>query len=187
MIVASCGSGQYVWVSDLPAGAFSHPTSGYVVRDGDLVSVRVFNQEALSTRARVRSDGRIALPVIGEVEMRGKSPAAVRAEIEERLKSGGILLVASVTVTVEEFQPILVSVLGEVGKSGTYPFDPHVNIAHVIAAAGGLTEYASRSSIFVVRSGPQPLRVRFRYEDVSRGDPRSASFELHHGDLVVVE
>jgi len=88
---------------------------------------------------------------------------------------------------VEEFQPITVSVLGEVTKAGSYPLDPRATVAQVLASAGGLTEFASRDSIYVVRAGPPPVRVRFTYEEVSRGAPASAGFVLHDGDLVVVE
>jgi polysaccharide export outer membrane protein len=125
------------------------------------------------------------MPAIGDVDVRGKRPSALKAELEARLKD--YVNTPSVTVTVEEFQPINVSVLGEVSKQGTFAMDPRASVAQVLAAAGGLTDYASRDSIFVVRPGPHPLRVRFSFEDVSRGDPRSSSFPLEQGDLVVVE
>jgi polysaccharide export outer membrane protein len=155
------------------------------VRDGDVLNVRVFNQDALSTRARVRSDGRIAMPAIGDIEVRGKRPSSLKAELEARLKD--YVNAPSVTVTVDEFQPITVAVLGEVARPGTFPSDPHATIAQILAAAGGLTEYASRDSIYVVRAAPAPLRIRFTYDDVSRGEPRTAAFSLRQGDLVVVE
>jgi polysaccharide export outer membrane protein len=182
----ACSAGSYVWVQDMPADSFSRSFNGeYLIREGDVVNVKVFNQEPLSARARVRSDGRIAMPVIGDVEMRGKRPSALRTEIESRLSD--VVVKPTVTVSVEEFQAIVVSVLGEVSKPGSYPVDPRANVAQVLATAGGLTEYASRDRIFVVRSGPQPLRVRFTYENLSRGSPRSAAFALQQGDLVVVE
>ena len=184
---AGCaGPGNFVWVNDLPAAATAPlPDGDYVIRDGDVVNIRVLTQEPLSTKARVRSDGRIAMPAIGDIDVRGKRPSVVKAEIEPRLKD--YVNAASVTVTVEEFQPITVAVLGEVARAGSYPFDPRASLAQVLATAGGLNEYASKDGVYVVRTTPQPLRVRFTYEDVTRGDPRSAAFPLHHGDLVVVE
>jgi polysaccharide export outer membrane protein len=180
------GPGNFVWVNDLPAAATAPSSdSDYVIRDGDLVNIKVLTQEPLSTRARVRSDGRIAMPAIGDIEVRGKRPSAVKAEIEPRLKD--YVNAANVTVTVEEFQPITVNVLGEVTRPGSYPFDPRATLAQVLATAGGLNDYASRDSIFLVRATPQPMRVRFTWEDVTRGEPRSTTFPLRHGDLVVVE
>jgi polysaccharide export outer membrane protein len=197
LILTACsGAGSFVWASQLS----SEPTSrgsdqGFVLRDGDVVSIRVFNQEALSTRAKIRSDGRIAMPVLGDIEVRGRRPTALKGELEARLKD--YVNAPSVTVTVEEFQPITVSVLGEVTKAGSYPLDPRATVAQVLASAGGLTDFANKDRIFVVRAprpgasppGPtrSPLRVRFTYEEVSRGDAASAGFALQDGDLVVVE
>lgn len=186
-LVSGCGSaGAYVWVEDLPPAVAGRPSdSEYLIREGDVVNIRVFQQEPLSTRARVRSDGRIAMPAIGDIEVRGKRPSSLKGELEARLKD--YVNTPSVTVTVEEFQPITVSVLGEVGHPGAFPLDPRASLAQVIAMAGGLTDYATRDRIFVVRNGAQPLRVRFSYEGVTRGEPRAAAFGLKNGDLVVVE
>ena len=187
LLSAGCsGSGLYVWVTELPAAYTTRVTDqSYLIRDGDTVSIRVFNQEPMSTKAKVRSDGRIAMPALGDIDVRGKRPGALRAELETRLKD--FVNAPSVTVSVEEFQPITVSVLGEVAKSGSFPLDPRATVAQVLASAGGLTEYASRDSIYIVRSGPPPVRVRFTYEEVSRGAPKSQGFILQDGDLLVVE
>lgn len=180
------GPGGFVWVTDLPAPYTQRGAEqGYLIRDGDTLSIRVFDQEAMSTKARVRSDGRIALPALGDIDVRGKRPAALKAELEARLKD--YVNAPSVTVSVEEFQPIVVSVLGEVTKSGSYPLDPRATVAMVLADAGGLTDYASRDRIFIIRSGPPPVRVRFTYEEISRGAPQSQGFILQDGDLLVVE
>jgi polysaccharide export outer membrane protein len=186
LVCACSGPGRYVWVNDLPAQYLTRSSDqSYVIRDGDTLNIRVFNQEALSTKAKVRSDGRMALPALGDIDVRGKRPATLKAELEARLKD--YVNAPSVTVTVEEFQPIVISVLGEVTKAGSFPLDPRATVAQVLANAGGLTDFASRDSIFVVRAGPPPMRVRFTYEDVSRGSPASVGFVLHDGDLVVVE
>ncbi len=185
--LAACSSpGQFVWVAQLPAQYTARPSEkDYRIRDGDMLNVKVFNQEAMSTRERVRSDGRVALPALGDVDVRGKRPADLKQQLEEKLK--GYVNAPSVTVSIEEFQPIQVSVLGEVTHPGSFALDPRATVAQVLASAGGLTDYASRDGIYVVRAGPPPLRVRFTYEDLSRGIPPSQAFVLQDGDLVVVE
>jgi polysaccharide biosynthesis/export protein len=186
LAAAGCGpSGSYVWVSELPREYAIRPGGDYLIGDGDTVNVRVFNQEALSTRAKVRSDGRLAMPALGDVEVRGKRPSALKAELEARLKD--YVNAPSVTVTVEEFQPIVVAVLGEVAHPGSFPVDPRASVAHVLATAGGLTDYASRDRIFVIRTAPRPMRVRFTYAELAQGSPAAAGFAMHGGDLMVVE
>jgi polysaccharide export outer membrane protein len=184
--LACQGPGAYVWAAQLTPEYMSRPSQqSYLIRDGDILSVRVFSQEALSTRAKVRSDGRIAIPVLGDVDVRGRRPSALKGELESRLKD--YVNAPSVTVSVEEFQPITVSVLGEVTKPGSFPLDPRASLAQVLATAGGLTDYAYKDRIFVVRAVPRSVRVRFTYDEISRGSDSSLAFALQDGDLVVVE
>lgn len=184
MLASGCaGAGSYVWITDLPVPQDSE--NEYVIQDGDLVDIKVFNQEPMSTHARVRTDGRLALPVLGDIVVRGKTPSAIKAELESRLKD--YVNPASVTVIVDEPRAISVSVLGEVAHQGVFPVDRHATLAQVLALAGGLTDYASRDRLFVIRSFPQPIRIRFTYESLSRGEPHTAAFSLHQGDLVVAE
>lgn len=178
-----CASqGKYVWVDAVPPDP---PTAReYVIQNGDLLEIRVLTQDAMTTKARVRSDGRIAMPLLGDVEVRGKRPSALRAELEARLKD--YLVAPSVTVSVEEARPVTVSVLGEVGHPGVVTVDWNGTVAEALAAAGGLTDYASRDGIYVVRANP-PMRVRFTYRAITRGEGRAPTFALHAGDVVVVE
>jgi polysaccharide export outer membrane protein len=184
-LVAGCaGAGNYVWVQDLAREPNASP-GDYLINVADTVSVKVLNNEAMSTRAKVRSDGRIAVPILGEIDARGKRPSALRAELEARLKE--YLNTPSVTVNVEEFAPMTISVLGEVPRPGTFNVDPSATVAQVLANAGGLTEYADRDRIFVVRTQPTRQRVRFTWEAISRGDLPTTGFALRPGDIVVVE
>lgn len=178
-----CAStGPYVWAQDLPPdGAHDE----YLIVAGDMLSVRVFNQDAMSTHARVRSDGKIAVPMLGDVAVRGTSPSAVSKDLETRLKE--YIVSPRVTVTVEESQPTAVSVLGEVSRPGNYTVDTSSGVLSALAAAGGFTSFASRDSIFVVRNTPRPVRIRFTFASLIQADSRAAAFHLRRGDVVVVE
>lgn len=181
-LVACASTGPYVWVDSLPASASS--SSDVIIQDGDIINVRVFNQEPLSTRERVRTDGKIALPVVGEVIARGKRPAQLAAEIQDRLKS--VVVAPSVSVVMEQEGAMRVSVVGEVKNAGVFEVQPGSNVLHALAAAGGLSDYADGDRIFVVRKS-LPQRVRFRYHDLRSADPKSVQFTLQNGDIVVVE
>jgi polysaccharide biosynthesis/export protein len=182
--LAACAStGPYVWADSLPPTA-SGSSEAVVIQDGDTVNVRVFNQEPLSTHERVRPDGKISMPVIGEVMARGKRPAQLASEIQDRLKS--VVVAPSVTVTLDAGGDLKVSVVGEVKNSGIFQLDHGANVLHALAAAGGLSEFADGDKVFVVRKS-LPQRVRFRYHDLRSAEPKSVAFVLQGGDVVVVE
>jgi polysaccharide export outer membrane protein len=182
---AGCsGSGQYVWFSSLPPGAASG-SEDYLINVGDTVDVRVLSHEDVSVKAKVRVDGRIAVPLIGEVEARGKRPSALRAELEGRLKD--FIVSPSITVNVLEVQLMTILLLGEVKTPGAFQVERNVPLAHALALGGGLTDYASRDSIFVVRQQPNPVRLRFTYQGVMRNEGRAGEFPLHPGDQIEVE
>ncbi len=176
-----CASAPYVSVNDLPEDAAGHE---YLIATGDMLNVRVFNEENMSTRARVRNDGRIAVPLLGDVMVRNRTPSDVSKELNARFKAYVVSPV--VTITVEETQPTSVSVLGEVTKPGIYTVDRSSGVLQALAAAGGLTEYASNSGIYVVRRDPS-ARIRFSFAGLTDADSRAASFRLRTGDVVVVE
>lgn len=179
--LAGCSSGHYVWYSELPV---HQGADEYVIAPGDLLSVRVFNQESMSTHARVRSDGKIAVPFLGDVEVRGKPPAHVAKELEERFKQ--YVVSPAVTITVEETLPTSVSVLGEVAKPGVYTIEASSGVLQALAVAGGFTDYASRGSIYVVRRAPAQ-RIRFTYASLVEGEGAAAMFRLRAGDVLLVE
>jgi polysaccharide export outer membrane protein len=179
-----CGStGAYVWVNELPQQDETL-SNDYIIAAGDVVSIRVFNQENMSTRARVRTDGKLAVPFLGDVEVRGKPPAQLAKELEGRFKD--YVNSPTVTVTIEEFQPTSISVVGEVLHAGVFTIDPSAGVLQALAIAGGINEYASRDAIYVIRRSPM-RRIRFTYESLIHNEGRSATFRLRTGDVVVVE
>lgn len=179
-LAACSGAGKYVWVNDLPA--VNAAADEYHIRAGDFVSIIVFQQDAMSAKARVRSDGKMSFPILGDITVRGMRPADVKAELEKRLKE--YVLTPNVTVSIEDTQPIEVSVLGEVARPGIFTLKANASMAQALASAGGMTDFANRDRIFVIRA---PKRIRFTYEGIVRGDGRSATFLLESGDLIVVE
>jgi polysaccharide biosynthesis/export protein len=179
-------TGSYVWVQDLPSQASAQSgDGGYVVACGDLVNIRVFGQEEMSVKAKVRRDGRLAIPFVGDLDVHGKHPSAIAKELEERLKA--YVNAPKITVVVEESQPVNVAVVGEVAHPSTVTVETNGGVLQALANAGGLTDFADRDRIFVLRKTPALLRVRFTYDALARHDPKAAAFTLQGGDVVVVE
>jgi polysaccharide biosynthesis/export protein len=139
----------------------------------------------MSVKARVRRDGRLAVPFVGDVVVQGKHPSAIAKELEDRLKT--YVNAPRVTVVVEESQPITVAVIGEVVKPATVTIEPNGGVLQALANAGGLTDFADRDRIFVIRKYPVPQRIRFTYDALSGRDAKAAAFTLQSGDAVVVE
>lgn len=180
--------GPYVWVDDVPSTEVAEPSRrDYVINTGDVLAIRVYNQDAISTRARVRPDGRIAVPLAGEVDAVGRRPIELAKEIEAQLKP--FVVAPVVVVSVDEVQPLQVSVLGEVERAGVYPIEPGAGVLQALALAGGMTRFAHRDRIFVLRKRltDAPLRIRFTYEQLSSGTGRAPLFTLVSGDVVSVE
>jgi polysaccharide export outer membrane protein len=186
--LSGCGTGSYVWIDDLTDPSILAPAEGaYIIASGDLLNVRVYNQETISVRGRVGPDGKIAIPLVGEIDARGARPAALAKQIETRLLP--FIVAPSVTITIEEVQPVRISVLGEVAHPGVFTITPSTGLLQALALAGGITEYADRDRIFVLRPRPAKglFRIRLTYQNLTRGLGRSAKFALESGDTVVVE
>ncbi len=182
LLVVGCHTADkgFVWVDALRVPADDGP---YLIAPGDTLSVRVFNQEALSGTVRVRSDGMITLPFLNDVEAAGMAPLVLAQQLQSSLKE--FLVNPVVTVALHETRPLEISVLGEVQRAGLYRLEPGAGVLAALAAASGFSDYADRDRIFVVRNGT--LRIRFTYTALSRARERAAQFRLLPGDVVVVE
>src|SRR5262245_25842045 len=176
--------GVFIWVDDF---ADTQPDGEYVIRQGDLVNVRVFGQDNMSARSRVRADGRISLPFLNDVNAAGFTPVVLSAQLQTRLKD--FINNPVVTISLEEVRPVPFSVLGEVPRPGIYTLDPNAGVLQAIAAAGGFTNFAAKE-LFVLRSAPdatKPQRIRFDYEAAAQAKGKGAGFRLRPGDVLIVE
>ncbi len=183
---AGCaGPGQYVWYSRLPRTDWGSPTGEYTIGIGDTVSIRIYQQDDLTTSGKIRRDGRIALPLVGEIMVAGKHPSELAREVEGRLKQ--FVVSPRVTVNVEQSQPITVSTIGEVKNVGSLTLESPAGLIQALSQAGGPTEYADESRIFVLRQFPSFQRIRFTYEAIDKNEDGAATFPLRSGDVLVFE
>jgi polysaccharide export outer membrane protein len=181
---ASSGSSEpFVWADQYPADRADQYTIGV----GDQIAVAVFNNDRMSTTTVVRSDGKISVPLLSDVDAAGKAPAVLAADIEKKLKDAQLVLEPHVTVTVGQVARINVAILGAVGRAGNYQLDPNAGLAEAIATAGGLTDFAHKDRIFVVRRTPTPVRIRFTFQSITSSTGKAALFRLRAGDVVVAE
>jgi polysaccharide biosynthesis/export protein len=179
--------GRFIWVDDYRVPP-SLQDEGYTIRKGDILNVNVWNQREISSRARVRDDGRISLPLLNDVDAAGHTPPALARALEVKLKD--LVNHPVVTVMVEEIQPVKVAVLGEVKDPGMKQLEPGSGLLQALAVASGFTDYARDDAIYVLRrepGAPNPTRIRFTYAALARGEGSTSTFRLRTGDVVVVE
>lgn len=174
--------GAYVWVDELPSGALK--PAPYQVAPGDRLVVNVWNQPPLSGEVLVRPDGNITLPLVGDVQVVGATPQQAAEAVARKL--GGLVVEPHVAVSLAGTREPTVSVLGEVQQAGTFPLRPGEGVLEVLARAGGLSEFARKDAVFVVRRS-QGLRVRFDYRRLAQAHGAGVAFELQDGDVVVVD
>ncbi len=180
-------AGRFIWVDDYREPPALKDES-YVIRRGDILNVNVWNQGEISSRTRVRDDGRISLPLLNDVEAAGQKPPELARVLEVKLKD--LVNHPVVTVMVEEAQPVKVAVLGEVRAPGMKQLEAGSGLLQALAVASGFSDYARDDAIYVLRREPgyeTPVRIRFAYEALTRNEGTASTFRLRTGDVVVVE
>jgi len=142
------------------------PPAEFRVGKDDKLEIFVYAQKDLTTTQRVRPDGKVAFPLVGDIEARGRTPNEIREALEKRLSK--YLREPQVTVLITEYNSKTVSILGEVSKPGLLTLISDVNLLEGIARAGGVTESADLQGALLVRNG-QVVQVNFnkllRYGD----------------------
>lgn len=157
----------------------------YVVGEADVLNVNVWKEPEISQTVVVRTDGYISLPLINEVKVSGMTPAQIQDLIANKLQA--YLTNPQVTVTVTEIRSKRAYITGEVAHPGGYSLNTETTVLQLIAQAGGLTAFAKRDNITVLRveNGKQQ-RLPFHYKEVVQGKKFDQNITLRPGDTVVV-
>jgi len=149
----------------------------------DLLHIAVWKNENLSRDVPVRPDGMISLPLVNDVRAQGLTPMELRDILTRRLSD--FIPNPEVSVIVQEIHSPKASVLGEVVHPGRYDLKGRTTVLDALALAGGLTEFASRSRIVVLReSGTRVTRLRFNYDKALMDG--ETNFEVRPGDIILV-
>jgi polysaccharide export outer membrane protein len=158
----------------------------FVIGPGDVLAINVWKETDISKVIPVRSDGRISLPLIGELQASGLTPKQLEAEITKRLKD--YVADPSVTVVVQEIKSQKINVLGMVARPGSYAITSALTVLDAIALAGGFRDFAKQKSIYVLHQnvdGTQS-RLTFNYKEVIKGVNPAQNVKLQPQDTVVV-
>jgi protein involved in polysaccharide export with SLBB domain len=151
---------------------------------GDIIEIRVREHDDISGPYEVSDDGKIRFPWIGDVEVRGKTGAAIAEKIELELQSGW-LKQPQVTVRVTERQNREVSVLGQVKEAGSLPYKPGMTVMQAISQAGGMNPLAMPRRVKLIRQTDKG-RQTFEIDVTAILESRGQDFALEPGDIVFV-
>jgi polysaccharide export outer membrane protein len=153
----------------------------YKLVQGDKLRIEIYKDAQLSQSVQIRPDGKITLPLIGDIQADGKTPIQLRDVITSQLKT--YMTNPVVTVIVVETKPAIAYVSGEVNHPGAVQLqDDQLTVLQALALAGGLKDFADSKNIMIIRKSGKGTS-RFNYKEAIHG---SAPVYIHSGDTVIV-
>jgi polysaccharide export outer membrane protein len=157
----------------------------YVLGCGDAIKATVWRHEEASTDAVIAPDGKISLPLIGEVSAAGLTVDELKNELNKRYRE--FINEPHVTVTVREINSLKIYVIGEVGRPGELKLNSTTDVLQAISLAGGFTMYANKTNIKIIRKeGDKKIKINFNYNEVVKGKNLAQNIPLKPGDVIVV-
>lgn len=158
----------------------------YIIGNDDLLGINVWKEPDFTQSIPVRSDGRISLPLIGEVQATGRTPLQLEQDIAAKLRA--YLTAPDVTIMVLQMNSRRFNILGRVAKPGSYSLSSTTTVLDAIAEAGGFQDFAKQKDIYILRqkaAGGQ-FRIAFNYKDVIRGTHPEQNIRLEPHDTIIV-
>jgi polysaccharide export outer membrane protein len=164
-------------------------TPDYIIGPEDILEITVWKNADLSKQVQVRPDGRISLPLLGDISAVAKTPVQLTEEISAGLRM--YMENPTVSIMIKEVNSYQIYVLGEVNKPGKYPLKSKTTLLQGITVAGGFTAMAARNKIVIFRfskdgGGEGLTKFRASYDDIVVRDGSSQNMELKPGDQIVV-
>jgi len=169
--------------AELPAKVHD---DGFVIGADDVLAVSVWKEPEVSRVIPVRTDGKISLPLVGELQASGQTPRQLEQKISTKLLS--YISEPEVTVIVQEIKSQKFNILGRVTHPGSYPLTNTMTVLDAIALAGGFRDFARQKSIYVLRPNPDGSHTRlpFNYKDVIKAKNPVQNVTLEPHDTVVI-
>lgn len=187
LIFSACASGfrqeERSLGGDVPDPA-KPPEEFYVVGPGDALHITLWKEPSLSGPVTVRPDGFITLPLVNEVQVVGLTTEKLRETLEQRYRE--YVTDAYVTVRIEKIASSEIFLIGEVGKPGAYLATGNDTVLQLLTRAGGLTPFASRHKIRILRrAGEKITEYSVDYDAIVEGDLKQ-DILLRPGDRIIV-
>ena len=169
-----------VAITPMPTAAPVDPKT-FELGPEDILRIQVWREPELSSGVQIRPDGKISLPLIGELQAAGLTPEALKNKIVEALSE--YINKPEVMVTLQAVQSRRYHITGEVGRPGTFPLVVPVTVLEALTNAGGFREFANPKKIHILRKGKL---IKFNYNDVIKGKNMEQNILIQNGDYIVV-
>jgi polysaccharide export outer membrane protein len=158
----------------------------FVIGNDDVLAINVWKEPDVSRSIPVRSDGKISLPLVGEVQATGRTPLKLEQDIAARLKN--YIAEPEVTVIVQQINSQKFNILGMVNRPGSYVINNSATVLDAIAIAGGFRDFAKQKSIYILRQNSDGTQTKlpFNYKDVVKGQNLAQNVKLQPRDTIVV-
>lgn len=183
-VVASAPAALVAGAQQAPNPRMQAPTE-YSIGAGDVLQILTWKEADFSGSFLVRYDGRITMPLVGDILVAGRTPTQLSTQLEEAI--GRFVELARVTVAIEQPNSAQFFVLGKVAQQGAFPYTRPIRVAQALAIAGGFQEFAKLSQIFVIRDvNGRLIYFPFNYDDFRDKRKLGGNLVLQPGDTIVV-
>lgn len=157
----------------------------YIIGPGDLIGIEVWKDQTLTRTVVVLPDGKISMPLIGELQAGGRTVAALKNEVTDKLSQ--FVPDPVLTIEVKQCNSMHIYVLGRVNTPGRSVLASNINVLQALAMAGGLNPFAKSDQIQLFRYENGSTTIYpFNYDAVTRGKKLSENIELKRGDVIYV-
>jgi polysaccharide export outer membrane protein len=156
---------------------------------GDVIGINVWENQNLSVEATIRADGTITMPLVGDLKAAGETPTTLKTRIKTQLQAYVKMQGTEVTVAVKSWKSYRFTIQGEVSKAGVFSSDQFLTVADALALAGGLTRFAKRNEITLLRKDKKSGEVRhipLDYESLASGKRPDMNIIVLAGDTIWV-
>jgi len=174
--------------SPRPAGSQSDPGPNaavdpktYVIGPEDVLYVRVWREQDFTAPYFVRPDGKISLPLVGDIQAAGLTPERLSAQIEQALSE--FINKPDVTVSLQQVNSKKFYITGQVFRPGEFPLITPTRVFDALSNAGGFRDFANRKKIVIIRGAE---RLKFNYNDILKGKNLEQNIFLENGDTIVI-
>jgi polysaccharide biosynthesis/export protein len=153
----------------------------YVIGAQDILMIRVWREQDFTGAYPVRPDGKITIPLVGDVQAGGLTPERLGEQLKQALSA--YINAPDVSVSLQTVNSKKFFITGEVNRPGEYSLATPTKVFDALSNAGGFHDFANKKKILIIRGAE---RIKFNYQDILKGKSLEQNILLENGDTIVV-